>query len=229
MQLQSTQLRTLNPQLIDGVAADVFWGYCFRTDYRTAINCVLSGSFEKLWTLKKAAKLLRQHDPGVDDGTVRQCYRETNSYMMDKASQEQNIIGMLYTEDFLLCRPPGFTHDELVQRLRAAGEEAEGESKGSPPVAGDLLIRTPLPAVLLLRDRPPSDWIRVADTRKALGFQKTMVLLVRSFSPLPVNPQGYGYAACGVFQIPCRDRDASAPVWFKLMPNSTACEKLVLC
>ena len=149
--------------------------------------------------------------------------------MMDKASQEQNIIGMLYTEDFATCRPPGFAHEDLVLRLRSAGDGAKGEIQGSPPTAGDLLIRPPLPAVLLLRDKPSSDWIQVADTRKALGFQKTMVLMVRSFSPLPVNPQGYGYSACGVFQIPCPDRDSTATAWFKLMPNSSVCGRLILC
>ncbi len=112
-----------------------------------------------------------------------------------------------------------------MRRLRAGGD-AEGEIKGSPPIAGDLLIRTPLPAVLLLRETPSSDWIQPADTRKALGFQKNMALMVRDVSPLPVNPQGYGWGATGVFHIPCGE--TSVPAWFKLMPNSTACRKLVL-
>lgn len=228
MTLQSTQPRTINPQLIDNMAAEVFWGYCFRTDYQTAINCVLSGNFEKLWTLKRAAELLRQYDPQVGNDTVKRCYSQANTYMMDKASREENIIGTLYAEDFARCRPPGFAHEGLVQRLRAGGDKSPSETRASPPVAGDLLIRTPLPAVLLLRNKPPSDWIQAADTRKALGFQKTMVLRVRSYSPLPVNPQGYGYSASGVFHIPCPDRDATGPVWFKLMPNSIVCEKLVL-
>lgn len=229
MKLQSLQPRTLNPQLIDNMAAEVFWGYCFRTDYQTAINCVQSGNFEKLWTLKKAAERLREYDPQVGSDTVKRCYAQTNSYMMDKASREENIIGTLYTEDFALCRPPRFAHEGLVQRLRAAGDGVNSETDASVPVAGELLIRTPLPAVLLLRSKPASEWIQAADTRKALGFQKTMVLMVRGYSPLPVNPQGYGYSASGVFHIPCPDREAVAPAWFKLLPNSTMCEKLVVC
>ncbi len=74
---------------------------------------------------------------------------------------------------------------------------------------------------------PRAAWLQVGDTRKALGFQKTMVLLIHNVTPLPVNPQGYVYSADGVFQIPCPD--STRPAWFRLMPNSTTCGKLVLC
>ncbi len=222
---QSAPTQTLNPQLIEDIAAEVFWGYCFRTDYQSAVNGVLASDFGKLWTLKKAGVMLRQHDRQVASETVERCYHAVNAYMTSYASRAENIIGTLYAEDFAACRPPAFAFDDLIRRLRAGGD-AEGEIKGSPPIAGDLLIRTPLPAVLLLREIPSSDWIQVADTRKALGFQKTMALMVRGVSPLPVNPQEYGWGATGVFQIPCGE--TSGPAWFKLMPNSTACRKLVL-
>jgi len=227
MNLPSKQPRTFNPQFIDDIAAEVFWGYCCRTQYQTAVNCVLRGEFGKLWTLRKAAELLQHYAGKADDATVKQCYRQVNHYMTEKASQGKNIIGTLYIEDFASCRPPAFPHEELAQRLRAAGDGAEGSVRGEVEVAGDLMIRTPLPAVALLRAMPRANWIQVGDTRKALGFQKTMVLLIHNLSPLPVNPQGYAYSADGVFQIPCPD--STGPAWFKLMPNSTACGRLVLC
>jgi hypothetical protein len=163
----------------------------------------------------------------VGDSDVKRFYSETNHYMSDKASEEKNILGTLYTEDFARCRPPKFPHKELVQRLRAAGDGADDSVRGPVEVAGDLLIRTPLPAVVLLRERPAAKCIQVGDTRKALGFQKTMVLMVQSVSPLPDNPEGYGYSASGVFQIPCQG--TSGHGWTKLIPNSNACERVALC
>jgi hypothetical protein len=226
MSLHSKQPRTFHPQLIDHIAAEVFWGYCHQTGYQIAIDCVLAGDFGKLWTLKKASKLARQYGAGMSHEEVKRFYSDINRYMMDHASRRKNIIGTLYSEDFAGCRPPEFSHEELLRRLRAGGDEAEGGVSGPVDIAGDLLIRTPLPSVLLLRDRPQAQWIQVGDTRKALGFQKIMVLLIHHVTTLPANPQGYAYGADGVFQIPCPD--ATGPDWFRLMPNSTACRRLAL-
>jgi hypothetical protein len=227
MSLQSKQPRTFNPQMIDNIAAQVFWGYCYRTRYQTALNCVLRGDFAKLWTLRNAAELLQPYAAGrVGEATVKQCYRQTNRYMADRASQGKNIIGTLYTEDFGRCRPPDFTYEELVRQLRTAGDGAEGSVKGTVEVAGDLLIRTPLPSTVLLRDMPQATYIQVSDTQKALGFQKTMLLFIHNVSSLPANPQGYVYSADGVFQIPCPD--STGPLWFRLMPNSAACGRLAI-
>jgi len=130
MNLPSTQPRTFNPQFIDDIAAEVFWGYSCQTRYQNAINCVLRGEFGKLWTLRKAAELLQHYAGKAGDATVKQCYRQANHYMREKASQGKNIIGTLYIEDFARCRPPAFSHKELAQRLRAAGDGAAGSVRG---------------------------------------------------------------------------------------------------
>ena len=227
MLLQLNQARTFNPQLIDMVAAEVFWEYCHQTKYETARNCVLRGEFARLWTLRKAAERLRRADARLSDYDLKRFYDETNDYIQHKASREENIIGTLYTEDFGRCRPPKFPYKELVQRLRRVGDGAMEATSGPVEVMGDLLIRTPLPAVVLLRERPQGNVIQVSDTSKALGFQKLMVLLVRGGLSLPDNPQGYVHGATGVLQIPCGGTAGHG--WNKLIPNSTACEKLVLC
>lgn len=227
MLLQLNDARTFNPQLIDMVAAEVFWGYCHQTNYETAISCVRRGEFGKLWTLQKAAERLRRDGDVLSDYDAKRFYGETNEYMRHKASRSENIIGTLYTEDFARCRPPKFPFMEMLQRLRAAGDGAVDTRSGPLEVAGDLLIRTPLPAVVLLRERPQANVIQVGDTRKALGFQKMMVLLCRNVLPLPVNPEGYTCGATGVFQIP--SRDTARHGWTRLIPNSTACERLVVC
>lgn len=220
MPLQKSRPHSINPQLIDSLAADVFWGYCFRTSYAAALADVLDGKFGRIWSSREAAKRVRSHGSSIGHKEAQRLYDETNRYMMEKARLGQNIIGTLYAEDFASCRPPAFAHGDLVRRLRDAGDGPENAIRGQPAIAGDLLLRTPLPSAVLLKADPVANVIRVEDTRKALGFQKTMLLLIRSFSPLPPNPQGYSRAAHGVFQIPC-SKDASA-AWLKLIPNGTA-------
>lgn len=219
MLLQESRPRTFHPQLIENVAAEVFWGYCFRTHYDTAIADVLDFEYEKLWSLKKAGEMVRRYGGSLCNADLRRLYDEVNSYMRMKAEREENILGTLYVEDFARCKPPRFAHGDLVKRLRSAGDDDASIEGIAPPVAGDLLLRTPLPSCVLLRSNPPTDVIRVADTRKALGFQKTMLLTIRTGGTLPPNPQGYTHAAHGVFGIPCQD-EAISPVWWKLIPNA---------
>jgi hypothetical protein len=227
MLLKKTQPRAFDPRFIDLIAAEVFWGYCSRTDYATARGRVLDGDYGKLWTLREAANLLRRYADGISDAELRRCYRQTNQYLMEKARKEENILGALYTEDFAACRPPAFPHDGLVRRLRASVADGgeEDSIRSAAPVAGALLLRTPLPAAVLLKAPPEADILRVGDTRQALGFQKAMLLFVRSYGPLPPNPQGYTHAAHGVFQIPCPEEAAA---WFRLIPNAAACRKAVI-
>ena len=56
MPAQNIPLRRFNPQLIDSLAADVFWSYCFRTDYPTARGDVLASKFGRLWSPREAAE-----------------------------------------------------------------------------------------------------------------------------------------------------------------------------
>jgi hypothetical protein len=230
MPQQSTQTRTFHPQFIENIAAEVYWGYGFRTTYGTARDDVLEGEYGKLWTVKKAAELARRYGGSLGRADVERLYAEINQYMLDKTTREENILGTLYVEDFARCKPPRFAHEGLLQLLRKADGGGQGLVYGPhPSVVGDLLIRTPLPAALLIEGPPKPDGIHFVDTRKALGFEKVIVLRPRSFTPLPANPQGYGYAAHGVFEIPCRDPVSVDGVWYKLMPNSRCCEVLSLC
>jgi hypothetical protein len=222
------QARAIHPQILDAIAAQVFWNYCSRFDFQKTTNHVLEGNFAQLWKRDHAAALLRPYADQVDANMVKDCYEQTNRYMQDHAQQEKNILGTLYAEDFARGRPPQFPHQALVQRLSrtVTEDEAQGGVQGTLPTAGELLIRTPLPAVVLLRAQPSTRWIQVESTRKALGFQKTLALEVNSFTPLPANPQRYAYAAGGVFFIPCAE--ATAASWLKLIPNSHASRQLKL-
>jgi hypothetical protein len=221
MPAQNIRPRPFNPRLIDNVAADVFWGYCCRTGYPTARGAVLDGEFGRLWSPQKAAELVRAYGAPIGLKEAARLYDETNRYLLENTREGQDINGTLYMEDFARCRPAAFfRYKKMLRRLQAAGDGPENAIRGGPAVAGALLLRTPLPAAVLLKADPPVDVIRVGDTRQALGFQKTMLLLVRGLFPLPPNPQGYRRAAHGVFQVPC-PADAS-DAWLKLIPNATA-------
>ena len=110
MLMQQAQSRTFHPQFIENVAAEVFWGYCFRKHYDTAIADVLDFEYEKLWSPKKAGEMARRYGGRLGNADLRRLYDEVNSYMRMKAEREENILGTLYVEDFARCKPPRFVH-----------------------------------------------------------------------------------------------------------------------
>ena len=115
MLLQESRPRAFHPQFVENIAAEVFWGYCFRTHYDTAIADVLDFAYEKLWPLKKAEEMVRRYGARLGNADLRRLYDEVNSYMRMKAEREENILGTLYVEDFARCKPPRFAHEDLVK------------------------------------------------------------------------------------------------------------------
>jgi hypothetical protein len=231
MLLQESRPRTFHPQFVENIAAEVFWGYAFRIGYHSALDDVLGRDFEKLWSPKKAAELARRFGGVLSKSDVSRLYDAVNEFMAGKAEREENILGTLYVEDFARCKPHRFAHAGLLRRLRDADGGGQGKVvfREPPSAVGDLLLRTPFPAALLIEEPPKPDAIYFVDTRKALDLEKIMLLRPRSFTPLPPNPQGYTHAAHGVFEIPCRDPVSVDGLWYKLMPNSRCCEVLSLC
>jgi hypothetical protein len=91
MFLQESSPRTFHPQLVENIAAEVFWGYAFGTDYHTAIGDVLDRDFEKLWSPWKAAELVRRYAAGLSKSDVSRLYEAVNAFIVSKAEREENI------------------------------------------------------------------------------------------------------------------------------------------
>ena len=204
MLLQLNQARTFNPQLIDMMAAEVFWGYCYRTEVSDR---------NQLRPARRLRKTVDAAEGGgaaadvseVSSDTAKRFYNEANEYMQNKASREENIIGTLYTEDFgpaarrsfaqrncyNACVPPVTRRWTSIRVHGGRGRFADPHAApGGRAAAGEAASERDSG-----RRHPESPGL--PENNDAAGSQR---------SPLPDNPEGYGYSATGVFQIPCRDR-----------------------
>lgn len=127
----------------------------------------------------------------------------------------------MYKKDFSFCKAQDFHFDELIHNAKVDSDkscEYNLELVGEYVYEGNLLLRTPLPAGILLKSQPSDSSIYIPDTSKALGFQKTVILPITDVSYLPMNEHGYTCFATGIFQIPTPEN--SYKKWVKLIPNS---------
>ncbi|MCP4474711.1 MAG: hypothetical protein GY821_09145 [Gammaproteobacteria bacterium] len=154
----------------------------------------------------------------VPNKIVRAYYEAVKQEIISHAKAQHNLIGALYEEDISSGRTPDFNETSRLEILqRDADQSAPYQlniSADTLSVLGELIIRTPLPAMVISSSQPPDNSIIIASTEKALGFNKTMVMLVKSLQKCDL-----GYVLEGIFQIPTIDGMDNH--WLKLIPNAT--------
>lgn len=218
----------LNPQFIEKLASEVYWSFVFVYGMQaTGFPEYIEDIPDEMWSLELAVEKLLYSENILDEECsidfIHSVYHAVAETIVDHARREENIIGMIFQEDFKSCKEPDFRFlDMLNHQISDSDQNAEYtiNIKGNYEVKGHLLLRTPLPSGVLLKSVPNSTQILIPDTSKALGFQKTLVLLANSGAFLPPNEYGYKYFVTGVFHIPTTNEHNA--LWLKLIPNATA-------
>ncbi len=211
---------TLSPQLVQMISADVFWNYVYQHSFQKADDFANRGKFPtKMLSKKIIKKSLLNYAKEVPNKIVRAYYEAVKQEIISHAKAENNLIGVLYEEDILSGRTPDFNETKRLKLLQQDSDQSAPYqldiSANILPELGELIIRTPLPAMVISPTKPSDNPIIVASTKKALGFHKTMVLMIKS-----VQECDLGYVLEGVFQIPTKKGMNNH--WLKLIPNATA-------
>lgn len=219
---------TLNPQYIEKLASEAFWSFVFDNGWKaTGFPENIEDIPKKLWSREMAIEMLISSKAltpeELSNNLVNRIYYAVAKTIVDHVKREENIIGMIFQEDFKSCKDPNFPFSDMLYRQSSDSDQNANYTinlKGNYKNRGDLLLRTPFPSGVLLKSEPDTPQILVPDTFKAFGFQKTLVLPVHRVSILPSNEYGYKYFATGVFDIlTTSEHDA---LWLKLIPNATA-------
>ena len=219
---------TLNPQYVEKLASEAFWSFVFDNGWKaTGFPENIENIPKKLWSREIAIEMLISskvvtHEE-LSNNLVNRIYYAVAETIVDHVKRGENIIGMIFQEDFKSCKNPDFLFPRMLyQQFSDSDQNAKYEInlKGTYEDKGDLLLRTPLPSGVLLKSEPSNYKILIPNTFKALGFQKTLLLPVNRVSILPPNEYGYKYFATGVFHIPTTSEHNA--LWLKLIPNATA-------
>jgi hypothetical protein len=206
----------INYYVIEKVAAEVFWQYVHENGMDK-----IEDKIPSMWS-HKIAKIKLQEIGYEDSDLTTLLYKEVLDTILTHIKEEKNIMGPIYIEDFEHCREEKFLYMSFLDKLNddsdyKANYKITKEGKFSH--TGDLLLRTPFPSGILLREHPSKYNIIIPDTNKALGFQKTLVLYPTDFRDMPSNPYGYNFFITGIFHIPTVS--TMDQIWYKIIPNAS--------
>lgn len=222
----------LNPEIIERIAADVFWTYAFDNGRNETIDSIMQSTSSPVWSLEKAQKEINTYFNMEFNGVLSDiakkslaiaCYEQVLEVILRHIREEKNIMGPIYVEDFKDCKEGNFKFLHLLRELSKDSDENCGYkivTQGDFTHIGTLLLRTPLPSVVLLKGNHSSfqSPIIVEDTKKALTFHKTLIFSPREITELPPNSQQYSYFLSGTFHLPTKR--PIDHVWYKLLPNT---------
>lgn len=187
-----------------------------------------------MWSLERAQRELepyfKQATDNIDLYSMKEhlskiCYEEVFNIIVEHTRADKNIVGPIFVEDFKTCREADFKFESLLSELKHEADENcdyEVIISGDCFCMGTLLLRTPFPSGVLIRqdEKPILGFIEVKDTKKALGFHKTLIFSYTDseIRKLPPNPQQYDYFLPGFFYLPVKE--TNNPMWYKLIPNT---------
>ncbi|MDZ5762769.1 hypothetical protein Cyrtocomes_01163 [Candidatus Cyrtobacter comes] len=216
----------ISHQYIVKLASEAFWSFVFKNSFKEAgFVITIEDIPESLWSREILLKMLSKdlYPVELSQDLIDTLYYDVAETIIDHNNREENIIGIVYQEDFKFCKDPNFAFKNLIDKQFTDSDQKSNyylQLKGKYLNEGELILRTPLPSGILLKSRPTtSSMPYIPNTLKALGFQKQLVLQITDILPLPANKYGYNYFITGLFYIPTI-QDHSL-VWLKLIPNAT--------
>lgn len=211
---------TLDPTVVQELAAWLYWLRVWSDGHdKTRSDAVTSRgrSLLPMESLTSALNMLGfQEQPSNE--ALNELVAAATGEALASIAQERNLLGSVYLDDIDTGRSP------YVEKYLEASDFAISHKRpitlhqnDNIEVLGKLLIRSPLPAVVIAPARPrvvPSI-IRVEDT-SALGNAYPLYLGVQGTQQITES----AFLVAGVFHIPVPSNDAGA-FWGKLIPNAT--------
>jgi len=219
---EEDRIKKINPTLVHNVAAEIFWSYAYNTGVREANNCALEGVFpERMLSYNIVKNIILKYVKEVPDFAVFDVFDAVKEEITSHSRNERNLLGAIYIEDIPNGRSLEFKDHEKLEELK---NDADGFApyrlnifpNNKIETMGKLLIRTPLPAVVVSSKLPNGGAVFIQSTEQALGYHKTMILSLHSVHNLSSD---CGYLLEGIFYIPIGNA-RSSDLWHKIIPNS---------
>lgn len=202
--------RNFHPQLIEDAAAWLFWTLANTDGFNITRENVLSTRGKSVLECPEREAIFSRYqlDKMAPDEFLA-FMEATANHAYGRTVNEENLIGLIYSEDRVSGRSPSAAGIETAHLKLALSVRGD-----SLPVCGMLCLRHPLPAVVFCKNRPPRGFIRVADTN-ALGFSMPLWLC-----PQTTDEIGDGtWMLTGIFYIP-EGPELNARSWKAVIPNS---------
>ncbi|MEC4339604.1 hypothetical protein VPH13_12850 [Stenotrophomonas pavanii] len=210
-----SQTRKLNPKVVNDAAAMLFWQWVHEEGIDHVTAQVLATNGQCLLNLPFTDKTLSVY--GFDQITGQDrivAFSAIADEAFVHANNQENLIGIIYQDDARTGRSPS-AEDVQTQHLQSIPKSMIQTGPGIEEI-GMLCLRHPLPALLFSPEPPASQFVKVADTSDALGFQMPMYLAITHCQPIAESL----FASCGIFYIPAPDPQKGA-WWMSAIQNAT--------
>lgn len=203
---------TFTNQQIHDLAAELFWRYADDLGVQQANVDVIESSGHCLLEHRVARSVFS------DSGYLALDAEEQNRVLngakheaFKHCAEERNIIGTVYADEAGLGRTPGC---EDIDTGNLWHIPAIREAK-PVDLMGTLCLRHPLPAIVYSDRIPDQGFIRVANTKLALGFDLPIYLALTGAQELGQD----SYALIGIFYIPIPSIE-QGNLWSHVIQNS---------
>lgn len=210
--------RRFNPVVIHELAAQLYWRLVWQLGPAEADSAVRNTQGKALLVEDHVKAALGAIDaPQLPAEDLAALFAEALVEAVGSLEHDRPLLGQFYLEDLDAGRAPSVEHfvtdADLVIAQRTP---ARCTQDPAIPVMGKLVIRSPLPAVVVATESPSpgQNLVRVEDS-SALDAEYPLYLMLQGVQQIADD----AHLLVGVFQIPVPD-DTVGKTWAKLLPNS---------
>lgn len=202
--------KNFNPELLEDMAAWLFWTQASRDGFTHTLEKVLQTQGQSVLNCADSKEIFSRYPlEDMSEATFSALRNAVAEHAYLRAANQENLVGMIFSEDRFTGRAPSAADiptSHLEQPLTVKGDVL--------PEYGTLCLRHPLPAVVFGEGEPPEGIFRVADTT-ALGFSTPLWLDSHTVSPIDSG----AWLLTGIFYIP-ENLELTRRPWTEVIPNS---------
>lgn len=119
---------TINPMLIENIAATAFWTYVHNNGFKETIDSITEHLPPLMWSIEKAQEAIIPYldfDPEINltdlieikEIIYKTCYEDVLEIILKHVREERNILGTIFVEDFTDCKQPDFQFKPILSEL----------------------------------------------------------------------------------------------------------------
>lgn len=211
-----------HPAAVHEFAAQLYWRRAHRDGMADIDHLVITTAGEAILEpslIEESLASMKSWDlAGLPAEALRTFKQAAAAEAFHRVRKEMPLLGQVIFEDAKSGRSPGVDHYVKRSTFDVVREvPAKVVANRTIPSLGKLVIRSPLPAVVITETPLDKETaiIRVDDT-SALGMALALYLHVQAWERCADNQ----YLMTGSFVIPTKD-SVQGRAWSRLIPNST--------
>lgn len=207
-------MNNLDSAIIHEIAAQLFWGMAADAGVGSATDLVLSTGGEVLFQQARASRVVNGIiSGGINESDVNELILRVRADCLEMLNSGNQPLGVINKEDAETCVSP---EARFVNAKCLDFQPSNLSVRGYYEEIGALCLRHPLPAICFSTRPNQRSIVKIAETKRALGFSLPIFMLYPSTHKVDNNL----YCLAGNMYVPVPS-DLVGRSWDRVIPNST--------